>query len=281
MNSPTAWITGAGGLIGSHLVNTAPAGWQGRGLTREALDLTNFPAVERAFRQDAPALVIHCAALSRSPACQENPSLARSLNVGVTAHLAALAAEIPFVFFSTDLVFDGRTGNYDETATPNPLNVYAETKVTAEQIVLRNPGHTVVRTSLNCGASPTGDRGFAAEMRRAWQAGRTLKLFSDEFRNPIPAGVTARAVWELIARKGGGIFHVAGAETLSRWRIGQLLAARCPELHPQIEASSLRDFQGPARSPNTTLNCAKVQPLLSFPLPGLTDWLHAHPAETV
>lgn len=210
MNSPTAWITGAGGLIGSHLVNTAPAGWQGRGLTREALDLTNFPAVERAFRQDAPALVIHCAALSRSPACQENPSLARSLNVGVTAHLAALAAEIPFVFFSTDLVFDGRTGNYDETATPNPLNVYAETKVTAEQIVLRNPGHTVVRTSLNCGASPTGDRGFAAEMRRAWQAGRTLKLFSDEFRNPIPAGVTARAVWELIARKGAGSFTLPG-----------------------------------------------------------------------
>lgn len=281
MKPPTAWITGAGGLIGSHLVSTAPTGWQVRRLTRDALDLTNFSAVERAFQQDAPALAIHCAAMSRSPACQQNPSLARALNVEVTAHLAALAAEIPFVFFSTDLVFDGRTGNYDETATPNPLNVYAETKVAAEQIVLRNPRHTVVRTSLNCGASPTGDRGFAAEMRLAWQAGQTLRLFTDEFRNPIPAAVTARAVWELIAQKAGGVFHIAGAETLSRWQIGQLLAARCPELHPQIEASSLRDFHGPTRSPNTTLNCAKAQPLLSFPLPGLTEWLRAHPMDPV
>lgn len=281
MKPLTAWITGAGGLIGSHLVSTAPAGWQVRGLTRDALDLTSFSAVERAFRQDAPALVIHCAALSRSPACQENPPLARTLNVEVTAHLAALAAEIQYVFFSTDLVFDGRTGNYDETAAPNPLNLYAETKVAAEQIILRNPRHAVVRTSLNCGASPTGDRGFAAEMRLAWQAGRTLKLFTDEFRNPIPAGVTARAVWELIAQKAGGIFHVAGAETLSRWQIGQLVAARYPELSPQIEESSLRDYQGPARSPNTTLNCAKAQPLLSFPLPGLTEWLRAHPMDPV
>lgn len=281
MKPPTAWITGAGGLIGSHLVGAAPSGWQVRGLTRDALDLTNFSAVERAFRQDAPALVIHCAAMSRSPACQKNPALARTLNVDVTAHLAALAAEIPFVFFSTDLVFDGRTGNYDETAVPNPLNVYAETKVAAEQIVLRNPRHTVVRTSLNCGASPTADRGFAAEMRQAWRAGQTLKLFADEFRNPIPASVTARAVWELTARTAGGIFHIAGAETLSRWQIGQLVAARCPELNPRLESSSLRDYEGPARSPNTTLDCAKVRPWLRSPLPGLSAWLAAHPLEPV
>lgn len=277
MNPPTAWITGAGGLIGSHLVGTAPSDWRVRGLTRDALDLADFSAVERAFRQDAPALVLHCAAMSRSPACEQNPPLARKLNVEVTAHLAALAVEIPFVFFSTDLVFDGRIGHYDETAMPNPLNVYAETKVAAEQVVLRNPCHTVVRTSLNCGASPTGDRGFAAEMRRAWQAGQTLKLFTDEFRNPIPASVTARAVWELIAQNTGGLLHLAGSEILSRWQIGQLLAARWTELNPRLEAASLRDYHGPARPSNTTLHCAKIQKLLSFPLPGLTEWLAAHP----
>ncbi len=282
MNSKTAWISGAGGLIGSHLVRAAATfapGWQVRGLTRDQLDLADFEAVRRAFQQDAPALIIHCAAMSRSPACQQNPALAHQLNVDATARLAELAAEIPFVFFSTDLVFDGCSGNYDESAAVHPLNVYAQTKVAAEKIVLANPHHTVIRTSLNFGASPTGGRGFGAEMRQAWASGQTLKLFTDEFRNPIPAVVTARALWELVAQNPSGIFHLAGAETISRWQIGQLLAARCPELHPRIEASSLRDFQGSPRAANTTLNCAKIQQCLSFPLPGFTAWLAAHPDE--
>src|SRR6266704_3911088 len=179
------WVTGAGGLIGNYLVQTAPRYAPDSrviGLTRAQLDVTDFNAVREQFHARKPQLIVHCAALSRSPASQENPSLARKLNVEATASLAELAADIPFIFFSSDLVFDGRQGNYDESAQPNPLSVYAETKIAAEQVVLANPKHTVVRLSLNGGASPTGDRGFNEEMRRAWHAGRTLKLFVDEFR---------------------------------------------------------------------------------------------------
>src|SRR5206468_1060896 len=107
-----------------------------RPLTRPELDLADLAAVRGRFRSDCPALVIHCAALTRTPECQANPALARKLNVEVTARLAELAADIPFIFFSTDMVFDGRTGNYDEYSPTNPLGVYAETKVEAEQIVL-------------------------------------------------------------------------------------------------------------------------------------------------
>ena len=273
-----AWITGAGGLIGSHLLRAAPAG-EVAGLTRDQLDLSDFTAVRRRFQQDAPSLVIHCAAMTKSPACEENPALARRLNVDVTAHLAELAADIPFVFFSTDLVFDGRAGNYDESAAPNPLSVYAATKVEAERIVLANPRHTVIRTSLNGGVSPTGDRGFNEEMRRAWQAGRTLTLFTDEFRCPLPAAVTARAVWELIALKKPGLYHLAGADRLSRWEIGQLLAARWPHLNPRLHSGSLRDYRAAPRPADCSLNCAKIQRLLSFRLPGLGEWLAAHPQE--
>src|SRR3989442_15591268 len=133
-----AWITGAGGLIGGYLLQTGPAlapGWQIRGLTRAQLDLTDFDAVRRLFSEDKPELIIHCAALTKTPACQQNPALARVLNVEATEVLAELAADIPFIFFSTDLVFDGRKGNYVETDAVNPLNVYAETKAEAEQIV--------------------------------------------------------------------------------------------------------------------------------------------------
>lgn len=280
--SPIAWITGAGGLIGSHLLERAPEcapRWRAIGLTRAQLDLSDFDAVRRRFEQERPALILHCAALSRSVACETDPALARRLNVDLTAHLAGLASEIPFVFFSTDLVFDGRQGHYRETDATAPLGVYAATKAEAERIVLAHPGHTVIRTSLNGGASPTGDRAFNEEMRRAWQNGRTLRLFTDEFRCPIPAEITARAVWELAGQNRPGLYHLAGRERLSRWQIGQLIAQRWPTLRPQIEPGSLRDYQGAPRAPDTSLDCTRLQSLLSFPLPGLTEYLETHPDE--
>ena len=278
----TVWITGAGGLIGSYLVRGA-AHWvpdaRVVALTRDRLDLTDSAAVRAVFQRDNPQLIIHCAALSRSPDCEANPTLAHKLNVEVTALLAELAAAIPLVFLSTDLVFDGHTGHYGETDAVNPLSVYAETKAAAEQILLTHPKYTIIRTSLNGGTSPTGDRGFNEQMRRAWQAGQTLRLFTDEFRSPIPAEFTARAIWELAAVNKPGLYHVAGSERLSRWQIGQLLAARWSQLKPGIQPASLKEYAGARRAPDTSLNCAKAQNLLSFRLPGLTEWLDAHPDE--
>jgi len=276
------WITGAGGLIGNYLVQLAPQSapqFHAVGLTRNTLDLLDFPAVRAALQEHKPIAIIHCAAMSKSPDCQKNPTLARKVNVETTALLAELAAEIPLVFFSTDLVFDGRKGNYIETDAVDPLSVYAETKVAAEQIVLANPRHTVIRTSLNGGLSPTGDRGFNEQMRHAWQAGQTLDLFCDEYRNPIPAVATARATWELLLKKQTGVFHIAGAERLSRAQIGEALAGRWPQLNPKFRVGSLQDFRGAPRSPDTSLNSAKAQAQLSFPLPGLTTWLRDNPTE--
>ena len=270
------WITGAGGLIGSHLAKAASVQAPhvkpvGRG--RNDLDLTDFSAVRRRFRSDSPHAVIHCAALSKTTACQANPTRARLVNIDTTRYLAELAAEIPLLFFSTDLVFDGRKGNYVEGDPVNPLNAYAETKVIAEQIVLANPRHTVLRTSLNHGYSVTGNRSFNEEMLQSWREGRTLNLFVDEFRNPIPAGITARAVWELLQLNQPGLYHLAGPERLSRYEIGRLIAAHHPQANPRIEAGSLKDYAGAPRSPDTTLNCSKIQSLLSFPLPKFSEWM--------
>jgi len=281
-DSNLAWLTGAGGLIGNYLVRTAPEfapAWRVRGLTRAQLDLCDFAAVRRAFREEPPQLIIHCAAMSRSPDCQANPELARRINCEATAVLAELAKDVALVFFSSDLVFDGRKGNYVETDPLGPLSVYAETKVAAERVVLANPRHTVIRTSLNGGASLAGDRGFNEQMRLAWQAGRALKFFTDEFRSPIPAVVTARATWELANSNQTGLFHLAGGQRLSRFQIGQLVAARWPQLNPKLEAALTKDYPGAPRPADSSLNCAKAQKQLSFPLPGLTEWLAAHPDE--
>ncbi|HEX4119110.1 MAG TPA: SDR family oxidoreductase [Verrucomicrobiae bacterium] len=275
---PRAWITGAAGLIGHYLAH-ASTQFDIIPLARTDLDLTNFAAVDEKFRHDRPQLILHCAAMSKSPDCQANPTRARAINVDATAHLAALAADCRLVFFSTDLVFDGSKGNYIEIDAVNPLSIYAETKVAAEKFVLKNPRHIVLRTSLNSGASPGGRTTYNEQLRDAWQREKTAKLFVDEFRCPIAATVTARATWEVAESDASGLFHLAGAEHLSRLQIGRLLAARHPELNARIDACSLAEYDGPPRPPDTSLNCAKVQKLLSFPLPGLTQWLHDHPED--
>ncbi len=277
-----AWVTGAGGLIGSYLVRAASRHAPQRkviALTRSDLDITDFAAVERRFRAERPQLIIHCAAMSKSPDCQSSPALARTINVDATAHLASLAGEAGFVFFSSDLVFDGRKGDYTETDAVNPLSVYGETKVAAEQIVLKNPRHIVVRTSLNSGSSPKGNTAYNEQIRDAWMRGKTVKLFHDEYRCPIPAAVTARATWELATLGEAGIYHLAGSERLSRAQIGQLAAARHPELEARMEFTSLREYVGAPRAADTSLNCAKLQARLSFPLPGLSQWLRDHPED--
>ena len=280
---PLTWITGAGGLIGNYLVELAPKfapSTEIRALTRANLNLEDFDAVRRAFKTDSPHLVIHCAALTNTPTCEKNPALTHKLNVEVTALLAELAADIPFIFFSTDLVFDGRAGNYDESAAVSPLSVYGKSKAEAERIVLANPKHTVVRTSLNYGTSPTGNRAFNEQMRHTAERGETLNLFTDEFRCPIPAVATARAVWELAAQNKPGLYHLAGSERLSRWQIDNALAKSWPDLQPKLEPGSIKDFRGLPRSPDTSFNCAKIQKLLSFPLPRFGEWLAKHAAET-
>jgi dTDP-4-dehydrorhamnose reductase len=176
-------------------------------------------------------------------------------------------------------VFDGTQGDYRESDQPNPLSIYGETKALAEELVLRNPNHTVIRTSLNGGQSPTGDRGFNEELRRVLRNGQTMNLFTDEYRSPMAAKVTARALWELLAVKASGIFHIAGAEKLSRYEIGRVLTEGWGESHGNILAGRLKDYNGPPRAPDTSLCCDKASRILSFPLPSFTQWLKEHAEE--
>lgn len=282
MNHSRVWITGAGGLLGNYLLNSAAQfapGWQPIPLRRDTLDLTDFAAVRSRFLVDRPAAVVHCAAIAHTPACQRDPEAARRANVEATRCLAELAADLPLIFFSSDLVFDGTRGGYTEADAPNPVTVYAETKVAAEQAVLANPRHTVLRLSLNFGKSLTGNRAFNEMLRNDLAAGKNFSLFTDEYRCPTAAQVTARATWELLGQRAVGLFHLCGADRLSRWEIANLLLPHWPALSGKIQPDTVKNYQGPPRPRDSSMNCAKVQRLLSFRLPGMAECLAKHPED--
>jgi len=273
---PSVLLTGPAGLIGQYLLKSAPQralGWEVLGVTRADVDLTDSPSVERVWRSLRPAAVVHCAALSRTKDCEQDPGRARGINVDATALLARLSSDIPFIFLSSGEVFDGKTGWYSEGDPPNPINVYGRTKLEAEGIVLQNPRHTVVRIVLTAGTSQNGDRSFVEDMCRMARAGRDVTLYGDEFRCPLPAGVVARAVWEVLGNGAPGLYHLAGRERLSRWEIGQALLPWYPELEGHLVQGLRRTHIGAPRPGDLSLRCEKIQRLLSFPIPGFREWL--------
>lgn len=273
---PTVLVTGSTGLIGQYLVKTAARWaprWNVQGVARAELDLTDRARVDAVWQSIKPDAVIHCAAISRTKDCEDDPAQARRVNVEATAHLAHLARDVPFFFLSSGEVFDGRKGWYVETDEAAPLNVYGRTKLEAERIVLRNPGHTVLRIVLTAGRSINGDRSFVEDMCRAAQSGQAVRLYADEFRCPLPAGVIVRVIWALLEARLSGLYHLGGSERLSRWEIGEALVSWYPELAGRLVAGSARAHAGAPRPADLSLRCDRLQAQLSFPLPGFRTWL--------
>jgi dTDP-4-dehydrorhamnose reductase len=274
--APLVLITGAAGLIGHYLLKTAPRWaprWAVRGITRQDVDLTDAARLTGVVRSLKPLAMIHCAALSRTKECEQNPEQAHRINVDVTAHLAQLSQDIPFIFLSSGEVFDGKTGWYSETDEPNPINIYGKTKLEAERVVLQNPWHTVVRIVLTAGMSQHGDRSFVEDMCRTAKAGKDVTLYADEFRCPLAAGVIARVIWEFVDCKQPGLYHLGGSERLSRWEIGETLLPWCPELKGHLIKGSARNHVGSPRPTDLSLRCNKIQSLLSIRIPGFREWL--------
>ena len=100
-----------------------------------------------------------------------------------------------------------------------------------------------------------------------------MTLYADEFRCPLPAGVIARAIWELVDRKQPGLYHLGGSERLSRWEIGETLLPWYPELKGRLMKGSARNHVGSLRPADLSLRCDKIQRLLSFRIPGFREWL--------
>jgi dTDP-4-dehydrorhamnose reductase len=142
-------VTGASGLLGLNLCLMSASQHELIGLSNqrslqdvpfatEQIDLTESGKVERLLDEKQPEYLIHCAAMADVDSCERNPEAAWQINSQVPAQLAKLCAQrkIGFLHISTDAVFDGECGSYTEEDQPNPLSVYARTKLEGEQGVL-------------------------------------------------------------------------------------------------------------------------------------------------
>ncbi len=273
-------ITGASGFLGWYLCQQANREWdvygtyfshslEIPGIKLVKLDLTDLTEVKKVFQEIQPSAVIHTAAQSQPNYCQTNPESSLLINVTASLNIAQLCADtsIPFVFTSTDLVFDGLKSFYKETDRVNPVNIYGEHKVMAEIGILeRYPQATICRMPLMFGnATPTATS-FMQSFIKTLEEGKELKLFVDEFRTPVNA-LTAAEGLLLAVNKVQGIIHLGGIERISRYDFGRLFVEIFEIPAAKIQASRQEDVKMAAPRPSdVSLDSSKAFELGYSPL---------------
>jgi dTDP-4-dehydrorhamnose reductase len=158
--------------------------------------------------------------------CEKNKELSYLVNVQATENLAGIASDfqIPFLFTSTDMVFDGKKGNYSETDSPSPINTYGEHKSMAESKILAiYPPSLIVRLPLLFGHPDASRKNYFTTFLEQLKLGNPQTLFTDEYRSICGAYSIADAIINF-SGKYQGILHLGGNERLSRFDFGEKVA---------------------------------------------------------
>ncbi|MCT7977520.1 SDR family oxidoreductase [Laspinema olomoucense] len=274
-------ITGSSGFLGWNLCQVAQLGWEvwGTYCSHEItipgcqlmpVDLRDFHALKSLFDEVRPDAVIHAAAQSQPNVCQTYPQESYKINVTASSHLAGLCgdAEIPCIFTSTDLVFDGFNPPYSETDAVCPVSRYGEQKVQAEiEMRDRNPQTIVCRMPLMFGDGGPAAQSFLQPMLQTLRSGQELALFTDEFRTPV-SGKTAAQGLLLALEQDEKLLHLGGKERVSRYGFFEQVIEVLEVNQGQIKPCRQQDVKMSApRPPDVSLDSSKAFSLGYNPLP--------------
>lgn len=200
-----------------------PAG----GVTFDLAEIARRPDQARQFLKQFDFAAIYCAgALTHVDGCESAPEEAMRVNCHGPAALASAAGEakVPFVFFSTEYVFDGENGPYAEDAGAHPISVYGRSKWLGEQAICQaHPGALILRTTVVYGIDPAG-KNFLYALRRACLERRPFRVPRDQVSTPTYNRDLAQAAIGLVQAEATGVFHVCGSERLSRYEFAHRAA---------------------------------------------------------
>jgi dTDP-4-dehydrorhamnose reductase len=207
-----ALITGGSGQLGSELA--ALLGTEARAYGHAELDITDDAAVERAFDEVQPEVVVNCAAFHNVDVCEREPEQSWRVNVEAVRGIAQRGVRL--VHLSTNYVFDGRREEpYAEDDLPRPRSVYALTKLAGEHAALGygHPGNVVVRGAGLYGVHGSASKGgnFVQRMLgRAREQGE-LKMVADQRLQPTFTADLAAAIVEAVERDMSGVLHLTNS----------------------------------------------------------------------
>ncbi len=280
-------VTGASGLLGLNTALEAAREHQVFGQVNSLrlkstafrviqADLLLPDAIQRLLEDTQPDWVIHCAALANVDLCETDPQQAMQMNSEVPRKLAEYVARggARLLHVSTDAVFDGQSGDYSEQEAPNPLGVYARSKLAGELAVAEaNPQAIIARVNL-FGWSISGKRSLAEFFFNNLSAQKPCMGFSDVFFCPMLANDLGLVFLKMLEAGLSGLYHTVGSRCLSKYEFGVQIARRFGFDERLVNPTSVQDSGlKAARSPNLTLKTEKLVHALGEPLPNVSTGL--------
>lgn len=274
-------VIGAAGQVGKALCSVCEAkGFEVYKTSRRTpgmipVDLADPLSIKAAFKTARPELVFLCSAMTNVDGCERDPELARLINVEgtrtVVAEAAALHAKL--VYISTEYVFDGSFGPYDEDAPVNPINVYGRTKLEAERLSLTLPGALSIRTTVVYSYAP-GTKNFLMQLVENHRTATRMRVPVDQYSNPTHAPDMAAAVFLLVEKGATGIYNVVGPDWINRYEFALMACKAFGFSDEFIESRTTAETGQTARRPlKAGLKTTKLVSAIGHALPPLTQSL--------
>lgn len=272
-------LTGASGYVGRYVAarlssahevlgTFLDSGEMLPGCMQKKVDLRDSGAVQAVVSEFSPQLVIHAGALANPDKCERDAESARAINVEGTRAVAEAAsrARAWLFYISTDLVFSGDFPPYREDAAPRPVNVYAKTKVAAEEACRELcPRWVILRLALGYGWKKSGPGAFVDGLYKDLRAGKRVRIFQDQFRSALYLEDAAEMIARLAEQPRSDVFHLAGPESVSRFRFGLLFCKEFGLDAGLVEPVKMADVPGFAPRPaDCSLDGSKLWKLLDF-----------------
>jgi dTDP-4-dehydrorhamnose reductase len=269
-------ITGAAGLIGSHLVRRLAGEHDVLALKHDDLDITDQKAVHRCVANAQPALIVNCAVIQVDES-EQAPAKAQAVNVDGAGFLAEAAekAGAEIVHFSTQYAFAGEPLGrvpYTIQDEPRPVNNYGRTKVAGEAAVRAACARSyIVRTSWVYGS---GKKSFLCDVHHDLRAGKKVRAIDDIWSSTTYVIDLIDRVMTIRATGRYGTYHVVNDGVCSYYQFaieaGRALGLTPAQIDPLIEITHERDMKRIAIRPrHTPLRCLLSEQL---GLPPMRDW---------
>lgn len=287
-------ITGSNGLLGQKLVKQllkrnvhflATSNGENRntdcpGDFYKMMDICDAQQVNEVVAAFHPTHIIHTAAMTNVDACELNPEACTAINVGGTKNVfqAATSAGAHFQLLSTDFVFDGSKGNYSEKDPVNPLSIYAQSKVDAENLLLSGTyfNYSIVRTIIVYGAGINLSRSnLFLWAKDALPKGEPMNVVDDQFRAPTWADDLAWGCIRICELNETGIYHLSGPETYPIYEIVEKIAAFYGYETTGLNKIASKTLNQPAkRPPRTGFDLTKSRTKLNYRPKTIEETLH-------
>lgn len=246
-------------------------------LAHAELDIADPAAVQAAFGDARPDVVVNCAAWTNVDGAEEHERDAIAINGAGAGNVARAAAEHGAwtIHISSDYVFDGhKDAPYVESDAVDPLSAYGRSKLEGEQLVARAApdSHTIVRSSWLFG---TGGRCFPKTILRLAAERERIDVVGDQIGCPTYTGHLARALVQMAGARTSGVLHVAGSGQCSWFEFAREIVAAAG-LGCAVRAIDTAHYPTPARRPAySVLRSERDAPVLPTWGEGLREFMSA------